>query len=494
MVRPLLVSRQRREVLLAVTAAYMLVQLSSLPVALSLPTLADYFDTGIDEAAWVVIVYLLMLGSVVLLAARLGDRYGHNRVFFIGIVASTVGAGLTALSQELWHIVVWRAVTGLGSALIMGNANAILAATFPPEQRGRAFAVPIIGSRFGTLLGLAIFGVFLQFLSWQLLFLSFVPLGLLSMAAAVPMLRQRHQPRSADVSGGIDWFGGAMLAVTAVVLILSGSHLHGGEESFVSSDGLGYHIPMHLLFLAMLASFVVIELKVRNPVVDMKHFRQGPFSLSLGSNVIYHFSMLATFTLMPILVEEGFGKAPLYVTVVLLPSQALGLVMPMVAGWVYDRYQPRLLRPATMAVIAGGFLVLGLSSTHISFWALPLLLLPISIGTNMFNPINNATVMNSLPLEHRGVASGMLETTRELGHALGATAAAGALALALPSTIDLLSGESAQIFFVKAFRTASLMVVITLLFGATLAYFHKAAPLAARAGEPEPSHQAAGND
>ena len=70
----------------------MLVQLSSLPVALSLPTLSKYFDTSIDDAAWVVIVYLLVLGSLVLLAARLGDRFGHNRVFFIGIVASTIGS------------------------------------------------------------------------------------------------------------------------------------------------------------------------------------------------------------------------------------------------------------------------------------------------------------------------------------------------------------------------------------------------------------------
>jgi len=474
----------------------MLVQLSSLPVALSLPSLADYFETSLDEVAWVVIVYLLMLGSVVLLAARLGDRYGHVRVFFVGIVASTIGSGVTALSQELWHIVAFRALTGLGSAMILGNANAILAANFPPEQRGRAFAIPIMGSRLGTLAGLAIFGAFLHFFSWRPLFMAFVPIGLLSMAVAVPMLKQRHEPRSADVSGGIDWFGGAMIAATAVVLILSGSHLHGGDESFVSSDGLSYHIPMHFLFLAMLGAFVLFELKVRNPIVDMKHFRQRPFSLALGSNVVYHFSMLATMILMPILVEEGFGKSPLFVTVVLLPSQGLGLVMPMVAGWIYDRYQPRMLRPATLALIAGGFLILGLSSTHIPFWTLPLLMLPISIGTNMFNPINNATVMNSLPLEHRGIASGMLETTRELGHALGATAAAGALALALPSTIDLLTDESAQIFFIEAFRAASFMVVITLLFGATLAYFHKVTPLSAGGSEPpsEPSPQAAGND
>ena len=486
MVRPLVTTRQRREVLLALTAAYMLVQLSSLPVALSLPTLAEYFNTSIADAAWIVVIYLLMLGSLVLLSARMGDRYGHSRVFFVGLVASTLGSGLIALSQELWHVITWRAVTGLGAAMVMGNANAILAATFGPEERGRAFAIPITGSRFGTLAGLAVFGLFLHFLSWRLVFASFLPLGILAMAAAIPMLKHSRAPRVAGASGSIDWFGGVLLVSTAVVLILSGSHIHGGEESFVSTEGLTYHLPMNLLFLALLAIFVVVELRMRNPLIDLKHFRQKPFSLALGSNVTYHFSMLATMTLMPILVEEGFGLSPLFVTVVLLPSQALGLVMPMLAGWLFDRHNPKYLRPGAMALIAGGFLLLGLSAPHISFWMLPLIMLPISIGTNMFNPINNATVMNSLALEHRGVASGMLETTRELGHALGATAAAGALALALPATINLLSSEAAQPFFIQGFRVSSLMVVFTLMFGATLAYFHRMPAL--RPPSPQPAN------
>ncbi len=79
---------------MALTGASMLVQLSSLPVALSIPTLSEYFETGIDETAWMVIVYLAVLGSFVLLAASLGDRYGHGRVFFIGILTSTIGTGL----------------------------------------------------------------------------------------------------------------------------------------------------------------------------------------------------------------------------------------------------------------------------------------------------------------------------------------------------------------------------------------------------------------
>ncbi len=450
----------------------MLVQLSSLPVAIALPTIAEAFNTGIDDTAWIVIIYLMMLGAFVMLGARLGDRYGHARVFFIGILLSTVGSGLIASSQVLWQIVLWRAVAGLGSALVMGNANAILAANFGPDERGRAFAIPIIGARFGTLIGLALFGVLLQFVGWRIMFMTFIPLGVLAILGSIPMVRNQVVAKSERDNGPVDWVGGALLVAAGVVLVLSGSHLHGGEESYVSQDALTYHIPMHVLFLLMLGVFFLVERRMANPVVDVRHFKHAPFSLSLTTNVTYHFSMLATMTLVPILVEEGFDRAPIYVTVVLLPSQTLGLFMPMVAGWVYDRYRPRLMRPLMMVLIAGGFLLLSFSSPRISFWLLPLLMLPISVGTNMFNPINNATVMNSLPLRHRGVASGMLETTREMGHALGAATAAAVLALALPSGIARLSDAASQPFYVQGFQMSSLMVVFVLCFGALLAYIH----------------------
>ena len=207
----LLDTRDRREALLALTAAYMLVQLSSLPIAIALPTLADAFDTSIDDTAWIVIIYLMMLGAFVMLGARLGDRYGHARVFFVGIVLSTVGSALITLSQELWQIVMWRAVTGLGSALVMGNANAILAANFGPDERGRAFAIPIIGSRFGTLIGLAFFGVMLQLVSWRMIFLAFVPLGILAIAASIPMLRSQAKVERQSEEGPVDWAGALVL-------------------------------------------------------------------------------------------------------------------------------------------------------------------------------------------------------------------------------------------------------------------------------------------
>lgn len=472
LIRPLMTTKERRYVLLGITSGYMLIQLLSLPVALSVPTLAQHFHVEIAEASWIVIAYLLGLGSCVLLAARFGDRYGHVQVFFIGIVISTIGAFLISLSSSLMQIILWRVLTGIGAALVMGNANAILAATFPSGLRGRAFSLPIMGSRLGTLIGLILFSFFLQFFTWRLIFVAFLPLGLIATLASIPMLLQKES-RNPLRSVPIDFIGGGLFVIVAAILILSGNHLHSGEESFTSSDGLKYHLPMHGLFLLMLGIFILVERKLSNPLVDVNHFRQKYFSLSIASNATFHFSMLATMVLIPILVERGFELEPVWVTVALVPNQVLGIIIPLIAGWVYDRYQPRMLRPAAMACIAFGFLAFGLLSNISPFWAIPLMMIPISVGSAVFNPINNATIMSTLPLNHRGFASGMLETTRELGHALGATASATALSMALPSGLILLSNFDARSFYIQGFQSSSMMVVLVMSIGAIMAFVHR---------------------
>ncbi|MCH9036341.1 MAG: MFS transporter [Chloroflexi bacterium] len=472
-IAPLFVTPERRRVLLALATGSMLVQMSSLPVALSLPTLADEFNVDIDVAAWIVIAYLLAIGSGAMLGARIGDRYGHARVFFVGILGSTLGAGLIVISQNLLEVVAFRALSGLGAALIIGNANAILVSAFPVGERGRAFSIPIIGSRIGTLSGLATFGLSLEFATWRIAFLSFLPIGLIATFTAYRMMR--HEKLEADrPSGHIDYLGGILLVAAAVTLVLSTNHLHGGDESFTTSEAISYHVPMQILFLFLVALFILVERRVKNPVVDLRHFRNKYFSLSLVSNTAFHFSMLAAFTLVPIVMEEGFGLTPLFVMLVLVPNQSMGIFLPLIGGSLYDKHGSRLFRPGAMVVIAMGFLILGLTVAHIPAWTVPLIMLPITAGTSIFNPINNATVMSSLPLEHRGVASGMLETTRELGHALGATVSATALSMFLPEFISTLSETEAQGFYLDGFRFACLMVVGILIAGAVVAYFHKA--------------------
>ena len=140
-------TKGRRDVLIAMTGGQLLVQLSSMPVTLALPSIARHFDTSIADASWIVIINLLVLGSTVFLGARLGDRYGHPKVFFVGIIIITLGAVMIAVSQNLEQVIIFRGLQGLGAGLIHGNGNAMLAYAFPAEQRGRAYAFPITGSR-----------------------------------------------------------------------------------------------------------------------------------------------------------------------------------------------------------------------------------------------------------------------------------------------------------------------------------------------------------
>ena len=469
---------QRREVLIAMTGGQLLVQLSSMPVTLALPSIARHFEASINDAAGIVIANLLVLGCTVFLGARLGDRFGHTKVFLIGAIIVTIGAVLIAVAQNLEQVIIFRGLQGLGAGLIHGNGNAMLAFAFPPNERGRAYAFPITGSRAGTLIGLVIFGIFLQFLSWRLVFLAMFPIGLLAIKGCMPALRQKEDLELEK--GRIDYIGAVLLMATAAAFLLSGVHMHGGEESFTTPDALSYHLPMHLLFFSLLGLFIIVERRVQNPFVDFRHFRHKYFSMALVSNVTFHLSMLAVFTLVPLMIEEGKGLDPFWVTIVLFPHQSFGLFMPIIAGAIHDKWNPTLLRPACMASIAVGFVLLGLFAGKLSVWFIPLLLLPISVGTNAFNTVNNATVMSTLPTQHRGFASGMLETTRDLGHALGATISAAVVSIVLPASIALMSDAQSQAYYLRGFQTSALAVVLIMLTGAVIASFHRSYT------EPEP--------
>jgi MFS family permease len=462
----------RRQVLTAITGGQLLVQLSSLPVTLALPSMARSFGTGLEEASWIVILNLLVLGSTVLLGARLGDKFGHPKVFFIGAIIITLGAVAIASSQTLLWVIVFRGVQGLGAGLIHGNGNAMLAFAFPPEERGRAYAFPISGSRMGTLIGIAVFGIFLEFFSWRLVFLTMLPIGILVMWTSLPMLR-RNTEALPKIPVSIDFIGAGLLIVTAVVFILGGMHVHGGDESFTSSEALNYHLPMNVLFVVLLAVFIIVERRISQPFVDFRHFRHKYFSLSLVSNVMFHVSMLATMTLLPIMIEDGLGKSPIFVVAILIPHQSFGIWLPAIAGNIHDKYNPRLMRTFCMLSIAVGFVLLAVFAAKVNFWLLPLLLLPISFGTNIFNTVNNATVMSTLPTEHRGFASGMLETTRDLGHATGATISSIIMAMVLPAGIAFMVASESQDFYMRGFQTASLAVVGIMVAGAIIAAFHR---------------------
>jgi MFS family permease len=492
--RELGTDRQRRETMIALASTQMLVQLSSMPIAMTIPSVARYFDVDVSQAAWMVVIRLLMLGSTVFLAARLGEKFGHVRVFLLGAIVMCIGSVLSSVAMSLNQLILWSGVVGVGGAMITANSNALLAIVFGAEERGRAYSVPVVSARIGTLIGLVLFGIFLQFFSWRLVFLTSLPVGLLALKYSYPLLKYQAQQFTQDVRNiSINYIGAALLVVTLGTFVLSGLHIHEGAEAFNTPEALSYHIPMHLLFLALLGLFILVQSRSSQPFVDFRYFKKKYFSSTLYSNTTFHFSMLAVTTLIPIMVENGLGKPPMFVTLVLMPNQLLGLFLPTLAGWVYDRYNPRWLRPGALASIALGFLLVGAFASQVAVWGIPLLMLPTYIGANLFNTANNALVMNTLP-EDRSFASGMLETTRQMGHTLGATVGATALGLALPVAIALLPLGESQASYRQGFQYAALAVVLTMLSGSLVAIFQKVPATMAKRRVPGAVPQASGGD
>ena len=248
--------RQRKETLIGLAATQLMVQLASMPIALVIPSVARHFDVNVAEAAWMVVIRLLMLGSTVFLAARLGQKYGHARVYFVGAIVLSGGSVLAATSFSTTQLILWSGLVGIGGAMVTANSNAILAMVFPANERGRAFAVPVVAARFGTLIGLGLFGLFLQFFSlqwgWRLVFLTSLPIGLLAIRYSFPLLKYHAQQNAEEMKQvSINYIGATMMVATLGTFILSGLHIHEGAESFTTPDALSYHIPMHLLVLRL---------------------------------------------------------------------------------------------------------------------------------------------------------------------------------------------------------------------------------------------------
>ena len=220
---------QARAALLAVAASNFMVQLAMMPIATVLPTVAAHFGVDAATAAWVMNAYLLTLTGLVLTTGRLGDLYGHRRVFSVGIVTFTVAGVLGGLAPSLIPLLAARAVQGIGGALMLGNALAILMAAVPSGERGRAIGVTSIAASLGSLLGVVMGSVFVSVVSWRWVFLIVVPAGCYAFAQA-RLLPERVA--TARVGARPDIGGAVLLFAMLGVLSLSFTHLHGGAASF----------------------------------------------------------------------------------------------------------------------------------------------------------------------------------------------------------------------------------------------------------------------
>ena len=367
---------------------------------------------------WMILGFLVTTSVLVVSLGRLGDIYGRVKMYNLGFVIYTVGSLLLAIDWmqqrpgATW-LIVMRLVQGVGSAFLVANASAILTDAFPANQRGMALGINQVAGISGTFIGLVLGGL-LGPINWRLIFLISVPIGIFGTIWAYLKLEDRGVRHDAP----IDWVGNLTFAI-GLVLVMIG--VTGGIQPYRSSP-MGWGNPTVIGEIiagaAFLASFVVIETRVANPMFRIPLFRIRAFAAGTAATFLVAVARGGLMFMMIIWLQGiwlplhgySFETTPLWAGIYMLPLTAGFLIAGPLSGTLSDRFGTTLFTTIGPVGTAAAFVFLELLPVNFAYPAFAVILFFSGLFQGVFSSPNRASVMNSLPPQDRGAGGGMNST------------------------------------------------------------------------------------
>jgi MFS family permease len=357
---------------------------------------------------------------------RIGDIFGRVRMYNLGFAIFTgasIALSLTPFAGPtgaMW-LIIWRIVQGIGGALLMANSMAILTDAFPVNERGLAMGISMIAATAGSFIGLVVGGL-LADTNWRLVFWVNVPFGLFGTVWAYLKLRDTGQRLAAK----IDWWGNVTFGVGLVMVLIGityGIQPYGGHT-------MGWTSPLVLFCIlggiGLLGAFVWVERRVVDPMFDLKLFRIRAFAAgnlagllaAIGRGGLQFMLIIWLQGIWLPLHGYSFERTPLWAGIYMLPITAGFLVAGPISGWLSDRYGARPFATSGMILSATTFFLLMWLPANFSFPTFGFLIFLNGLGSGMFAAPNTTAVMNSVPANQRGAASGMRATFMNSGMVL----------------------------------------------------------------------------
>lgn len=391
----------------------------------ALPTLAGAFSASFREVQWIVLAYLLAITALIVGVGRLGDITGRRRLLLAGIALFTAASVVCAVAPTLWLLIAARAAQGLGAAIMMALTMAFVGDTVPKAKTGSAMGLLGTMSAIGTALGPSLGGALVAGLGWRAIFLVNLPLGLLTL-----LLAYRHLPVDPRRSGAdrprFDHAGTLLLALTLAAYALA------------MTLGRGSFGPLNLALLLVaalgLGLFVLVQARATSPLLRLAMFRDPVLTTSLAMSVLVSTVLMATLVVGPFHLSRALGLDAATVGLVLSVGPLVVALTGVPAGRLADRLGAcRLTIFGLLGMAAGSILLATLpASLGIPGYLVPIVVM--TAGYALFQTANNAAVMTDLRPDQRGVISGMLNLSRNLGLITGASVMGAVFALASATT------------------------------------------------------------
>jgi len=411
-------------------------------VNVTLPTIAQYFGTGLSAAQWVPTIYLLIISSMLLFYGRLGDLFGYKKIYLTGLVGFTIASalcGLTYFLPGITWLVGFRAIQGLTAGMMMAVPFAMITAVFPQNERGKALGINAIGISAGLAIGPSLGGFINSALGWPFVFVINIPIGIACFFWARPIL-----PDFKGQAGKIDFAGAGLSFIGLASFLL---FVNNAQHS-----GLRPGNAMALFVAATAAyAFIRIEKKADPPMLDLKIFSNRNFSFANLSALLNFMSQYVMVFLTPFFLQRILHYSPRQLGLTMTAFPLAVMAVAPFSGSLSDRIGTRTLACLGTSVAAVGLFLMSqlpqAASNADVVWRLALF----GLGTGIFQSPNNSRAMGSAPKSQLGIASGILAATRNVGMAFGiATAGAVLYSLVSPATLraaTLIGEDAAQFFF-----------------------------------------------
>jgi EmrB/QacA subfamily drug resistance transporter len=404
-------SRRRWLVLAILCLGVFMLLLDGTIVNIAIPSMMEGFGTGFSQVEWVMNAYLLVFAVLLVTTGRFGDLYGRKRVFVIGLCLFTLASLACGLAPGIGWLIGFRALQGLGGAMMMPSTLSIIANVFPAEERGKAMGFWGMVSGFSLALGPSLGGLLVQAESWRWIFFINVPIGVLLLLLALRFIPESTDPTSVKQ---IDYPGVGVL--TVALFCLTFALIEGQKYGWASGLILG-------LFAAAavgLGVFLWIQKRQVQPLIELSMFKDRTFSVTNGVALILSFGMMGVFFLLPVFLQSVLGYSVIKAGVVMTPLAAVVIVAAPLSGMLSDRIGAKWLMFAGMLVASTGFFLTMRAMVVGASWQS--LVLPFAVsgfGIGMVMPPSTSAVMGSVIKEKSGQASGVLSTVRQVGSVLG---------------------------------------------------------------------------
>jgi len=420
-----------------VSVATFMLLLDITVVNTALPSIEKDLGASFTDLQWVIDAYALSLAALVLIAGSLADRLGRRRVFAAGLAIFSVASGLAALSPDPTFLNVSRAIQGIGGAAMFAVSLALIAQEFP-AGRERGSAMGVYGATIGVAvaIGPLVGGVLTDALGWESVFYLNVPIGIAAIAVTYAKLRESRDPTATKV----DWPGVATFSAALFVLVLA--LLRGNDE------GWGSTMIVSLLTAAavLLGAFVAIERRAKEPMLPLALFKRPAFTGVQVAAFAVSGSMFALFLYITLYLQNYLGHSPFEAGLRYLPVTIMSFLVAPVAGALLSRVPARVMLSVGLVATGAGLLLMsGIHAGDDWTGLLPGFILA-GAGVGLLNPVIADVALSVVPKEQSGMASGINDTFRQVGIAVG-IAAWGALFLGRGASEvrDVASGSPAAV-------------------------------------------------